>query len=160
MWRLTLGTLAVLLATVATAQAAELEKAVVTTERTIVPFSTVVGDNPCTGEPVALEGELLVITHTTENATGGFNANIFLIPRGVTGHGLLTGADYLFVGPTHSTFTLSELPQNEVTDTFSSVLVSPGGGGNLLVQGTFHETVNANGEVTALVENVGASCVG
>jgi hypothetical protein len=38
--------------------------------------------------------------------------------------------------------------------------VSPGGGGNLLVTGVFHETVDANGEITALVENVAARCVG
>lgn len=109
---------------------------------------------------MALEGELLVVSHVTENAGGGYTANIFLIPQSTRGVGLVSGGDYLFVGATHSSFTLNGPLQNQVTDTFTSNLVSPGGGGNLLVTGVFHETVNANGEIAALVDNVGVSCVG
>jgi hypothetical protein len=130
-----------------------------TTEITTIPFTTTIGDNPCTGEPVTLQGELRVITHVTESA-GSYIANSFLLPRRVTGVGVSTGAEYVFVGATHSSFTLTGALQNEVTDTFSSSLVSRGGGGNLLVTGVFHETVNANGEVTALVDSVGATCTG
>lgn len=142
------------------ATSSALAQAAPVTERTTIPLSTVIGDNPCTGEPVALEGELLVVSHITENAGGGFTANIFLIPQRVRGVGLVSGSAYLFNGATHSSFTLNGPAQNQVTDTFTSNLVSPGGGGNLLVTGVFHETVDANGEITALVENVAARCVG
>jgi hypothetical protein len=44
--------------------------------------------------------------------------------------------------------------------TSSSGSSSISSSGNLLVTGVLHETVDANGEITALVENVAARCVG
>ena len=44
------------------------------TEVFTVPFSTTVGDNPCTGEPVAVTGELRFVVHTTTDASGGFHS--------------------------------------------------------------------------------------
>lgn len=129
-------------------------------QRLLVPFSTTVGDNPCTGEAVAVQGELLVVTRTTEDASGGFHATIVLVPHGVTAVGLLTGTTYTYAAATHSSFTSSGPPQNEVTDTFTTVVAGVDGGGNLVIRGVFHETVAANGEITAFVDRIAATCVG
>jgi hypothetical protein len=126
---------------------------------TTIPFSTTIGDNPCTNEAVAVAGELLVITHVADSGET-YSATSVLVPRRVTGVGLDSGESYAFVGATHSTFTLAGSGQTQVTDTVTMNLVSPEGSGNLLFTGVFHETVNANGDVTAIVEQTGARCTG
>jgi hypothetical protein len=139
--------------TVPAAVAAETE-----ISRLSVTFSTVVGDNPCTEEPVVVEGTLVILSRTTVGETGNLSSSILLLLRDVTAVGVETGASYVYRSVTGSSFTLQQ--GTSVTDTSTLVLVRPGSGGNLLVRLVFHETLAATGEVTALVENGGATCTG
>jgi hypothetical protein len=129
-------------------------------QKLTVPFSTIIGDNPCTGEPAAVEGELVILVRTTMDASGGLHTGIVLRAAEVTAIGLESGEAYVYKAVTTSSFQLSGPPQNELTEAFTTTLVSPGTGGNLVISGIFHETVAATGEVTAFVDDVDAMCTG
>jgi hypothetical protein len=148
-----LGAAVLAMAWIPAAVAAETE-----INRVTVPFSTVVGDNPCTGEPVAVEGTLAILSRTTVAEDGSLSSSIRILALDTTAVGVETGASYLYRSMTGSSFTLQQ--GSTVTDTSTLVLASPGSGGDLHVRLLFHETVSATGEVTTLVENGGASCSG
>jgi hypothetical protein len=116
------------------------------------------GRRPCTGEPVAVEGTLVILSRTTVSEAGGPSSSIWLLPDAVTAVGVETGASYVYRSVTGSSFTLQQ--GTSVADTSTLALIRPGSGGNLLVRILLHETLTATGEVTALVENGGATCTG
>jgi hypothetical protein len=128
-----------------------------TTERDVVRFRTNV--TACSGETVRLRGELLLISHFTEDSTGGFHAHFSLVPRDVTGVSE-SGVRYRAVGGQRFTFNVSG--SETVTDTFTEqfLVISQGGDDNLLVRTTIHVTVTPEGEVTAFVDNFSSICVG
>lgn len=129
------------------------------TERVIEPFETIAP--ACNGEDVFLSGELLLIFHTTIDAGGGIHSKFTLVPRHVRGVGSETGTIYKAVGGERSHFNVDadEAPLNETFTTMFN-LVSQGGSDNLKSKGTFHITINANGEVTAFVDRFSERCVG
>ena len=128
-------------------------------DREIVPFETFV--IACNGEEVFLSGELLLISHTTIDAHGAFHSEFTLVPRHVRGVGSLSGTQYKAVGGHRSHFNEdSDFAPFNFTNTDMFNLVSQGGSDNLQGKFTIHVTVNANGEVTAEVENFSEKCVG
>ena len=124
-----------------------------------VPLSIVVPETPCTGEDVLVTGDFHVVTNVVEDNAGGSHVVLSFAWAQLVGTGVTSGVAYHGQDGSHSAFA-SRLPQNELTAAFSMVLASSGAGGNLVVQGVFHETVDANGEVRALVEFDGATCTG
>ena len=127
-------------------------------DREIVPFEALV--IACNGEEVFLSGELLLMSHTTIDARGGFHSKFTLVPRHVRGVGS-AGTLYKAVGGQRDHFNADAdfAPLNETFTTMFN-LVSQGGSDNLQFKGTFHITVNAQGEVTAFVERFSEKCVG
>jgi hypothetical protein len=127
------------------------------TDRTTVPYGAVV--ESCSGENISLSGELLLITHVTEDSSGGLHAQITFVPREVLGVDA-SGTQYREVVGQRQRFNVSG--QGTLTETFTTefMLISEGGSDNLLERATVHVTITPNGDVTAFVNNVSFQCVG
>ncbi len=128
-----------------------------TTDRETIPFRTTV--RSCSGELVRVSGELLLISHFTEDSGGGFHFHFTLVPRHVRGVSP-SGVSYKAVGGDRFTSNVSGSGTETFTNTDQFLLISEGSEDNLLVRFTFHITVNANGEVTTVVDNFSEKCVG
>lgn len=125
-----------------------------------VPYDVVLY-NACTGEDVALTGELSITAHTTIDGQGGIHSKFTLVPHNVRGTGLSSGITYKAVGGARSTFNAdADFAPLAITSTSMFNLVSQGSSDNFQVRYTFHLTVNANGELTAVVDNFTLKCTG
>jgi hypothetical protein len=114
--------------------------------------------NGGTGEPVALQGDLHILSHVTVSNSGNVHVKTHFQPMGISGQGLITGDKYQGTGVTQEQFNLNgPLP---ITDTFINNfrIIGQGPGNNFLVHATFHITINANGQVTSVVDNFKAEC--
>lgn len=140
----------------ATTSLATMAEAVAATEMVRVPYAQSLVA-PCTGEPVVLTGELLLVFHETQDAGGGFHGDFVLVPNSVRGEGA-SGTQYQAVGGARNTFNTNGATEFTATSMFN--LVSRGGADNLLVEELFHITFNAQGEPTAIVEQFNVRCVG
>ncbi|MBI4501249.1 MAG: hypothetical protein HY700_08820 [Gemmatimonadetes bacterium] len=109
------------------------------------------------GELVALSGDLHLLFHFTADGSGGFHATSEANPMGVSGSGLTTGDRYQGTGVTRSSFNTSGVPFNS-TFVNNFRIIGQGTDNNFLVHENFHITVNANGELTALVDNFSVEC--
>lgn len=107
------------------------------------------------GEVVVLSGNLHVLLQTTIN-DNSFHAKAHVQPQGISGTGSVTGDTYHGTGVTQSQFngTVGE----EFTFINNFRIIGQGRGNNLLIHETFHVTVNANGEITAEVDNFRSEC--
>ena len=144
-------TLAVVLAKPAQAQA---QTSTDTYQDTFNFYTT----SSCTGEVVFIEGTLHTVSHTTIDTNGMYHATDQYHLQG-QGEGLDSGDKYFyddtfsghanFTGALDQTFTetfkLTRLGSASATDDYN-------------VKAVIHVTVNANGEVTATVENVEFVC--
>jgi hypothetical protein len=148
--------LAAVLAAVSAAGASA--AATTTTINEVVPFSTVF-DNPCTGEPVTLTGNLHVLIHITDNGAGGFVAKEHFQPQGVTGVGA-TGTEYQGTGVTQDETASNPGPQFEMTFINNFRIISHGPSPNFAAHDTVHVTFNNNGDLTATVVNSSVECQG
>lgn len=110
------------------------------------------------GEVVLLSGDLHALFHFTDDGSGGFHVMSEFNPQGVSGTGLTSGDKYQGTGVTRFDFNAHALPF-ETTFINNFRIIGEGSGNNLLIHATFHITVNANGEVTAVVTNFSAECV-
>jgi hypothetical protein len=127
------------------------------TDRTTVSYGAVI--ESCSGENISLSGELLLITHVTEDSSGGLHAEVTFVPRKILGVSA-SGTRYREVVGQRQRFTISG--QGTLTETFTTefMLISQGGEDNLLERATAHVTITPNGDVTAFVNNVSFECVG
>ena len=109
------------------------------------------------GEEVHLTGNLHVLDHFTANANGGFMVTSHYQPEGVMGVGSSSGDKYQATGVTSDRFNVNGLPY---TGTYVNNfrIIGQGNGNNYLVHENFHVTVNANGEMTAYVDNFSVEC--
>jgi hypothetical protein len=111
------------------------------------------------GEVVDLSGTLHDVFHTTLQANGSFHVTGHANPQGVIGIGETSGDKYHGTGVTlfHVNGTARGFPF-----TFTSVnnfrIIGPGPGNNFLVHENTHVTVNANGTMTAFVDNFKVTC--
>ncbi len=110
------------------------------------------------GEVVFLTGNLHSLFHSTTNGNN-FKIKIHNQPQGISGDGLTTGDKYQGTGVTQETFGGSFV-NGQFTDTFVNNfrIIGQGPGNNLLIHSTFHVTFNANGELTAFVDNFSSEC--
>jgi hypothetical protein len=108
------------------------------------------------GEEVLLSGTLHDLFSITANSAGGFRVKQLDNPQGISGTGLTTGDKYQATGMTTSIFTV----KTGSTDTYVNRFLIRGQGtdNDFLVRETFHVTVNANGELTAYVDNFSIEC--
>ena len=110
------------------------------------------------GEVVALQGDLHILSHVTVSNSGNVHVKVHFQPMGISGQGLTTGDKYQGTGVTQEQFNSNgPLP---ITDTFINNfrIIGQGPGNNFLVHATFHITINANGDVTSVVDNFKAEC--
>jgi hypothetical protein len=111
------------------------------------------------GETVSIEGTLHVVVRLTTDKAGGVHTTLHFQPQGVKGTGLTTGDIYRGGGVTRwTTNTNSDsLPLTE-THINNFRLIGPGPGNNVQVHMNTHVTINANGVITAEVDNSSAIC--
>jgi hypothetical protein len=111
------------------------------------------------GEWVVFNGDLHVLLEETDNAAGGIQVKSHFQPQGLTGTGLTTGAKYQATGVTQDEFNVGPggLPYTE-TFVNNFRMIGQGPGNNYMVHETFHITINANGTVTAYVDNFSITC--
>jgi hypothetical protein len=108
------------------------------------------------GELVVLEGNLHVLISITENANH-LSIKTHSQPQGISGTGLSTGDKYQGTGVTQDHFTTG-LGAETFTFVNNFRIIGQGPGNNFLVHETFHVTINANGVVTAVVDNFSVEC--
>lgn len=131
--------------------------AVVSSDNLSVPF-TFSEFVPCanggTGETVNLSGDLHVLIHQTVSASGEVVTKLQGNPQGISGIGEITGDKYQATG------VPDDIEHGTGTFTFINNyrIIGRGPGNNLLVHQTLHVTVNANGNVTATVDNTRVDC--
>jgi hypothetical protein len=110
------------------------------------------------GEVVDFSGDLHAVVSLTINGNN-VSGKVHFQPHGLKGIGQITGDQYNAVGVTQETFKGS-LQNDQYTATFVNNfrLIGPGPGNNLQFHENAHVTINANGDVTATVDNVGTDC--
>ena len=114
-----------------------------------IPFDMYVY-NPGAAEWVHLTGYLHILMIDYDGYTYRvFQSNL----QGVSGIGETSGDKYQATqgGTTVVNAPRVPYPPFEMTTTFNSRLIGPGTGNNYLMHSVFHITVNANGELTAVV---------
>ena len=111
------------------------------------------------GELVRLDGSIQFLFHVTEDPAGGFHVGFENNPQGLSGYGETTGLQYQGTGSTgsHTNGSFSSFP---ITDTFVNNfrIVGQGPGNDLHVHSNVHFTVNANGDLTTVVDNFSFDC--
>ena len=108
------------------------------------------------GEEVHLTGKVNQVFHSTVDSAGGAHVKVHMNDQGISGTGLTTGDKYQRTGATNSEINVKV--GTEHTTVFTLNLIGQGNGNNLLIRLMEHITVNANGIVTAEVENISVEC--
>jgi hypothetical protein len=146
--------LLVLLITVAAVAMPVVAQASATTER--VPFDANV--IACNGDVIHISGTLLQIFTETTTPSGGFIVSSHFQPQGIMGVDLTTGTRYVATGLTRDIQVVS--PAGGFTETFVNRfhIQATKGAESFIVSEVFHITVNANGDVTAFVDNFSSTC--
>jgi hypothetical protein len=150
--------LIILLAVVASGLlAATSASATAVTER--LPFDFVLAPEEGCGEAIHLSGTLLTEFSFTETSNGNVEIGFHFNPQGITGVGLTSGATYHATGETLGTTTIRA--NGGISDTFVNnfKIIGEGRAPNFLETDVIHLTVNAQGEVTASVEQSMIRCV-
>ena len=153
-WPVTMLALSIGLAAVPEARAEVQENASIPVE--------IVLEIPCAnggaGESVTLTGDLHILTSYAINGNvvrGRFHFQ----PQGISGYGSITGDHYQATGVTQGEFKAS-LQNGQVVISFVNNfrIIGEGRGNNFLVHENLHLTINANGDLTTVVDDVGADC--
>jgi hypothetical protein len=106
----------------------------------------------CTGEVVELTGTIHLVNQTQADGSviGHFNY------QNVSGVGQTSGRTYQVSAVDH--FRLNAPVPTNVTSVQSFRLISRGAESNLLVTVLYHITINANGELTASIDDLNMQC--
>ena len=117
---------------------------------------------PCTGDEVLLEGFMHVLITETMDAKGGFHWKYHVQPQKLQGEVVWPpdspnlGAKYNATGLTQDTFS------GKKGETYTFInnyrMIGQSKAPNFMVHETWHITINANGEVTAVVDNYKVKC--
>lgn len=115
--------------------------------------------NEGAGEDVELSGLIQIRSHTTEDANGGIHVSSHVRPDGVIGVGETSGLMYRGTG---GTFEAEGYSAAGDPATYSYVnnfrIIGQGPGNNMTIHYTVHQTINANGELTADVDLNRSEC--
>src|ERR1044072_6783886 len=125
-----------------------------TTEK--VPLDA--GVPACNGDVLHISGTLLNIFTVTTTPSGGFVVSSHFQPQGIKGVDLTTGTPYVATGLTRDILVVS--PAGGSTETFVNRfhIQATRGAESFIVSEVFHITVNADGDVTAFVDNFSSTC--
>lgn len=112
----------------------------------------------CNGNPIEFQGTLHIVTHLTRTPSGSVHLIMHENFQGVTAVDTVTGEE--FRTGDAGTLSVNATPPFpfEFTSTESLVLSAPGPDNNLRVKAIVHHTLNANGELTSVVENFVIEC--
>ena len=133
---------------------------VIANDKDDIDFSAFV---PCAddgnGEFIEGTGRLHALFRETVDANGGVHFGFHFQPMGLKATGLTTGDRYHATGVTQGSTSVGSggLP---ISDTYINRfhLVGDGGAVTYYVRETIHVTFNANGELTAIVDNTEITC--
>jgi hypothetical protein len=118
---------------------------------------------PCadggSGEYLDLSGSLHDMLAMTLDSDGTLHVKIHDNPQGVIGVGETTGDEYRATGVTDYEYNVSYFkPGGQFTVVNNFRMIGPGPGNNLLVHENTHYTFNADGTLTATVDNFSIEC--
>jgi hypothetical protein len=124
----------------------------------VIPL-TVLTENPCTGEPVVIQGHLLVRFHLTFNATH-VTISEQTNTQGVTGINPITGVKH--VTSDVDTFTATIQKSTSATGRQSFLFIRSGEGASVpddfYLNYLIHFSTNAAGTVTTDITNFSSDC--
>jgi hypothetical protein len=112
--------------------------------------------NPCNGDLVAIEGVVHTVFGLHVDQAGGSHIQAHIIEHGA-GTGLAAGDKYSFSADTSFVSNTPD-PTSETTQVVNVHLVGQGGAPDFFALQVLHFTVNANGQVTALVDKFTSAC--
>lgn len=110
------------------------------------------------GEVVTLTGDLHVLIHVTIDSSGGMHMDAHFQPQGVSGTGVTTGDKYQGTGETSFRANIPGPPPFESSFVNNFKIIGQGPGNNFLVHENSHITVNANGDITVVHDNLSIDC--
>ena len=113
---------------------------------------TFIRGNDCNGEQVEISGTIHLLSH--EQSDGSVVGHINY--QGLTGVGLTTGVRYHVSAVDH--FRLQAPFPSSIQSVRNIHLIAEGATDDLLVQIVSHVTVDANGNVTASVDEIWSQC--
>ena len=108
------------------------------------------------GEYVELSGYIHWVYHYMIDANGGRHGKYHHQYQNLSGVGLTTGDKYQGTGVTQRNFNWKVGETYTYVDNFR--IIGQGTGNNFLGHATYHYTINANGEMTAYVDNYSVEC--
>jgi hypothetical protein len=132
-------------------------------------FPVVIGSclNSGDGEVVLVSGTLHFVTAIRTDADGGIHATAQTNLADMTGVGTISGDIFRvtdtaggFGGRLTLNFPTANEPPRTVTQSGDVLFISAGSADNLLVRLTFHQTINANGDVTVQDPSIEQVCLG
>jgi len=107
---------------------------------------------PCDGaEAVELQGSVHLTAGVTQDQRGGLHLRVHVNYQGVTGTGTVSGATYEV--PTTVNLNTNLGSATTFTTTVNVRFISHGSAPNFNMHQNVHITINANGEITAIVDN-------
>ncbi len=109
------------------------------------------------GEVIDVSGPLHVLQRLTISSSGNASETLHFQPQGISGFGLTTGDKYQATGITTESDQFNGLPFSS-TFVNNFYMIGQGPGNNFKIHETFHFTVNANGVLTAFVDNFFVTC--
>lgn len=112
------------------------------------------------GELVDLSGELHQLFTVNVSSANKVSMKFHFNPQGVSGVGQITGNSYRGTGVTSSVYTFDGITTFPYTFTYINNfrLIGQGSAPNYTVHMNTHLTINANGIVTATVDNARIEC--
>jgi hypothetical protein len=127
-----------------------------------VPIESSIPDgllgHPCgTGDIIELSGTLHVVVQTTQDAAGGFHQNIEVNHQGISGVGLVSGADYRSIRASSIVRQQTNGAQ-VIVEVTNQRLIAQGSSEDFWLHSLTHLTFNAAGELTSVVVTLRASC--
>lgn len=125
---------------------------VLVNEKNPVTWTTLI---PCSGEMVVVEGYMHHKEAVTADGAGGFHVTISDQPMGLQGVDT-AGNKYNGVGGTRSTENMKVGEVYTLVNNYRFIGV--GKAPNYNVHETWHYTINANGELTADLDNLRITC--
>jgi hypothetical protein len=109
---------------------------------------------PSTGDVVHVSGPLHIVVDETVDSAGGIHFKEHFQPQGVSGVDLTTGAQYQATGVTQEQEIITANGAANLTFVNNFRLIGQGPNNNYTVHENTHITINANGDVTALIDNI------
>jgi hypothetical protein len=109
---------------------------------------------PTTGDVVHLSGPLHVTLDETVDSAGGLHIKEHFQPQGISGVDLTTGAKYQGNGVTQDQTIDAPSGTSNFTFVDNFKIIGQGPNNNYTVHENMHFTANANGDLTATLDNI------